>query len=115
TPDNNILEEVASHQRQLVAATRGSLNAQATMRAARTGSNPTPEVAHAKALAQEIDRSTHAFLNSLVCEIEKGRHMQEERRGPTNVLNVAGNIINSNVAQGYSATIISETVDVFGA
>jgi hypothetical protein len=113
TPDNAILEELCSHQRQLVDARRNSLRGEAGMRAARTGRNPAPDVARAEALAQKIERSTHAFLGSLACEIEKGRHMQEERRGPTNILNVTGNIINSNVAQGHSATIINETVDVF--
>jgi hypothetical protein len=76
-PDDWIWNELNSHQQQLLVARRNSLKQEATGRAVRTGRNSAPSLARAEALGREIERSTHAFLKSLACEIEKRKHMRK--------------------------------------
>jgi hypothetical protein len=76
--DDLIMKDLNSHQRQLVDASTGSIKATATSRALRTGKNTAPGIARAEALGREIERSTHAYLKSLACEVEKRRQMSTE-------------------------------------
>lgn len=110
-PDDFIWEELNTHQQQLVHARKNSLRAEAGGRAARTGRNPAPDLARAEALGDKIERSTHAFLKSFACEIEKRKHMPKEPRESSNFLNITGNDNNVTVAQGGSV-ITSERLDV---
>jgi hypothetical protein len=76
--DDLIMKELSSHRRQLVDARKGSLIAAATGRALRRGQNSTPGIARAEALGRKIERSTHAALKGLACEVEKRRNMRKE-------------------------------------
>jgi hypothetical protein len=112
-PDDWIRKELNSHQQQLLAARRNSLRQEAVGRAVRTGRNSAPGLARAEALGREIERSTHAFLKALDCEIEKRKHMpkNENESRITNHFhqNVYGN--HGMVAQGESITITNVPVN----
>jgi hypothetical protein len=76
--DDQIMKELNSHQRQMVDSRKGSLMAAATGRALRTGKNTAPGIARAEELGRKIERSTHAALKGIACEVEKRRHMLKE-------------------------------------
>jgi hypothetical protein len=73
--DGYICRHLASYRQQTVDGTRSALISQAGSRARRTGKNPAPAIARARALGQEIERSTHTCLKSLMCDIEKRKHL----------------------------------------
>jgi hypothetical protein len=92
--DDLIMKELNSHQRQLVDARTNGLKATATGRALRTGRDTGPDTARAAELGRKIERSTHAALKKLSCEVEKRRQMPtktgKEENGPTFNQNIVG-------------------------
>ena len=96
--DDLIMKELHSHQRQMVGARKSGLKSTATSRALRTGQNTAHGIARAEELGRKIERSTHAYMKSLACEVEKRRQMPKEMpkeaSGPNvtfNQQNIIGN------------------------
>jgi hypothetical protein len=81
-PDDAIWKELNKHEQSLVAGRKGSLKQEAMGRAVRTGLNTAQGIARAQALGQEIERSTHAVMKSLACEIEKKKQARKNRDSP---------------------------------
>jgi hypothetical protein len=113
--DGLIMRELHSHQRQMVDARKSGLKSAAAGRALRTGRNPAPGIARAEELGRKIERSTHAALKGLACEVEKRRHMSEEVPNGGSGPNVTINQNNQNfignpthvtqIAQGDSSSV----------
>lgn len=91
-PDDTIWEELNKHKQSLVAGRRGSLKQEATGRAVRMGLNTAPGIARAEALGREIERSTHAAMKALACEIEKKKQARKKVDSPP-----TGSVKGSNV------------------
>jgi hypothetical protein len=104
TPDH-LWQELNSHHRQLVDAAKHSLQAQAGMRAARRGENASTDVARAEELGRKIERSSHATMKSLACQVEKRKHMLKSENGQH--INFTQNVYGDadSVAQGHSVTV----------
>ncbi len=124
-PDDWIWKELNSHQQQLLAARINSLKQEAAGTAVRTGRNSAPGLARAEALGREIERSTHAFLKSLACEIEKRKHMRKTEKPQPLVQNTfygpVGNVaqnsehFNQTASLGIQPQDISRLVTEFTA
>jgi hypothetical protein len=84
-PDDAIFGELNKHKQELVAGRTSALRQEAMGRAVRTGRNSAPGIARAVALGQEIERSTHALLQSLACEIEKRKQAAKLGKTPPDV------------------------------
>jgi len=105
-PDERTWKELCSFQQQSLGARKMSLCQTASGRANRTGINPAPGIARAEALGQELERSSHAFMKLLHCEIEKRKNMKPNASDGAQIVNnltIHGNA--TNVAMGQSATI----------
>lgn len=89
--DDLIMKELNSHQRQMVDARASGLKSATTGRALRTGRNTAPGIARAEELGRKIERSTHAYMKSLACEVEKRiqmpKEMPKEASGPNVTIN----------------------------
>jgi DNA-binding Xre family transcriptional regulator len=105
-PDDAIWAELNKHKQSLVAARKGSLKQEAIGRAVRTGRNTAPGIARAEALGQEIERSTHALMKSLACEIEK--RMMARKKGDSSLLSsVKGTNVHPKSAPNSASPIRS--------
>src|SRR5271157_1505913 len=80
TPDERIWKELGSFKQQSMDGLKMSLRQTATGRANRTGRNSAQGIARADALGQKLERSAHAFMKILHCEIE-ARKALERRYG----------------------------------
>jgi len=79
-PDERIWKELGSFKQQSIDGLNMSLRQTATGRANRAGRNSAPGIARADALGQKLERSAHAYMKILHCEIE-ARKAMERRHG----------------------------------
>lgn len=105
-PDDAIWGELNKHRQGLVAARRGALKQEAIGRAVRTGLNTAPGIARAKALGQEIERSTHAVMKSLACDLEKRKQVRK-KADSLPIGNVEGSKIHPTSAPNSASPIRS--------
>jgi hypothetical protein len=73
--DDYIWQQLNRYKASFVAATKGAIRHQAGSRATRTGRNPAQALARAESLGMKIERSTHTYMKSLFCDIEKRKHL----------------------------------------
>jgi len=76
TPDERIWKALSSFKQQSIDGRKMSLRQTATGRANRTGRNSAQGVARADALGQKLERSAHAFMKILRCEIDTRKAME---------------------------------------
>jgi len=116
SPDEHLLQQLHRQHSDLVAGRKNSLKGEAGMRALRRGENASTNVARAEAVGRKIERSTHATMKALICEVEKRKHMRTTETGQHITFEQNVYAPADSVAQGHSVTVaVHKTDSIFNS